>query len=227
MDNKNDQFDRSVVEHYAHIDWQSSPSAGVDRKPLDRVGDEVARATSLVRYQANSHFPTHIHHGGEEFLVLEGTFADEHGEYPAGSYVRNPPTTHHAPKVDGGCLIFVKLWQFDPADRHSLQVHFSLDAGNIRAHRHQRLFRDSRETVGVEYWPAQHCADIGDPGGVEILILEGQLELDNSTQLNKYDWIRLAENDRVRLCNQNSGAILWFKRGHLAFVQDDLQQLAR
>ena len=57
------------------------------------------------------------HGGGEEFLVLEGVFQDEHGDYPAGSYVRNPPTTRHTPGSEPGCVIFVKLWQFDPGDR--------------------------------------------------------------------------------------------------------------
>jgi hypothetical protein len=60
---------------------------------LDRIGDEVARATSIVRYAPASHFSPHVHDGGEEFLVLEGTFQDEHGDYPVGSYVRNPPTS--------------------------------------------------------------------------------------------------------------------------------------
>jgi len=86
---------------------------GVYRRPLDRVGDEVARATTIVKYQANSHFSSHVHTGGEEFIVLEGVFQDEHGDYAAGSYIRNPPQSSHTPGSDDGCVIFVKLWQFD------------------------------------------------------------------------------------------------------------------
>ncbi|GAL13613.1 hypothetical protein JCM19233_4618 [Vibrio astriarenae] len=52
--------------------------------PLDRVGGEVARATSIVRYKPNSAFSPHTHDGGEEFFVLEGVFSDEHGDYPQG-----------------------------------------------------------------------------------------------------------------------------------------------
>jgi hypothetical protein len=63
---------------------------GVERMMLDRIGDEVARATSLVRYAPNSTFSPHVHGGGEEFFVLEGEFGDEHRTYPAGTYVRNP-----------------------------------------------------------------------------------------------------------------------------------------
>jgi hypothetical protein len=57
---------------------------------LDRIGDEVARATSIVRDAPASHFSAHTHGGGEEFLMLDGVFQDEHGDYPAGSYIRNP-----------------------------------------------------------------------------------------------------------------------------------------
>jgi len=100
--------------------WASSPEGGVSRLMLDRVGDEVAVATSLVRYAPGSRFPAHDHALGEEFLVLEGVFADEHGRYPAGTYVRNPPGTRHAPFSDPGCLIWVKLRQFDLPDQRLL-----------------------------------------------------------------------------------------------------------
>ncbi|MFB1024512.1 MAG: cupin domain-containing protein, partial [Octadecabacter sp.] len=98
-------------------DWRASPMPGVDRMMLDRVGDEVARATTIVRYAPNSRFSQHSHDGGEEFIVLEGTFNDEHGSYPKGTYVRNPIGTSHSPFVgDDGCTILVKLHQFQPDD---------------------------------------------------------------------------------------------------------------
>src|SRR6516165_7170873 len=62
-------------------------------RPVHRIGDEVARATSVVRYAPKSRFSAHIHGGGEEFLVLDGVFQDEHGDFPVGSYIRNPPTS--------------------------------------------------------------------------------------------------------------------------------------
>ena len=94
--------------------WLTSPSPGVERKPLDRDGGEVARATSVVRYAAGSRFSPHRHERGEEFLVLDGVFADEHGRYPAGSYVRNPPGSAHAPFSDEGCTILVKVGHLAP-----------------------------------------------------------------------------------------------------------------
>ena len=102
--------------------WAPSPEPGVERVMLDRVGDEVAVATSIVRYRSGSRFARHVHERGEEFFVLDGVFQDEHGDYPAGTYVRNPPGTSHAPFSDPGCLLFVKLRQFYPADSTTVVV---------------------------------------------------------------------------------------------------------
>src|SRR6201993_3091070 len=115
--NLNSDFAARAAVHAGRLDWTPSPIPGVDRRMLDRIGDEVARATSIVRYAPHSRFPSHTHGGGEEFLVLDGVFQDEHGDYPAGTYVRNPPTSSHTPGSQPGCTIFVKLWQFDPSDR--------------------------------------------------------------------------------------------------------------
>jgi anti-sigma factor ChrR (cupin superfamily) len=76
----------------------------------------VARATTIVRDAPQSRFSAHAHDRGEEFLVLDGVFADEHGIYPAGTYVRNPPGSSHAPYSDEDCTLFVKLRQFQPED---------------------------------------------------------------------------------------------------------------
>ena len=89
--------------------WRPSPMPGVERMMLDRLGDEVARATSIVRYAPNASFSTHVHGGGEEFLVLEGLFEDEHGSYPKGCWIRSPHHSQHAPFTGPlGALIYVK-----------------------------------------------------------------------------------------------------------------------
>src|ERR1700732_1548579 len=113
----NADFTRRAVVHAGTLDWVASPMAGVHRRMLDRIGDEIARATSIVRYAPGSHFSPHTHDGGEEFLVLEGEFSDEYGNFPGGSYIRNPPTSRHTPRSKPGCVLLVKLWQFDLDDR--------------------------------------------------------------------------------------------------------------
>src|SRR5947208_8854677 len=118
----NADFTKRASVHAGAADWVQSPMPGVERRMLDRIGDEVARATSIVRYAPGTAFSPHTHSGGEEFYVLDGTLQDERGDYPAGSYVRNPPTSRHTPRSQAGCTIFVKLFQFDPADRSHVTI---------------------------------------------------------------------------------------------------------
>src|SRR6266700_976541 len=118
----NADFSRRVVIATDEMPRIPSPQAGVERRPLDRIGGEVARATSLVRYAPASVFPAHGHALGEEFLVLDGVFSDEHGDYPTGAYVRNPPGSHHSPRTAPGCTIFVKLRQMPPTERKRIVV---------------------------------------------------------------------------------------------------------
>ncbi|KZY60906.1 cupin, partial [Oleiphilus sp. HI0065] len=116
-------FDARFVVDPSSYQWVDSPMPGVERMMLDRVGDEVARATSIVRYAPNSEFSEHTHDGGEEFVVLDGVFEDEHGVYPKGTYVRNPIGTAHQPKIgEQGATIFVKLHQFDARDSASVNI---------------------------------------------------------------------------------------------------------
>ena len=93
----NANFDDRIVINTRNNNWVPSPVKGIERNMLDRLGAEFARATSVVRYAPGSSFTPHEHPLGEEFLVLSGVFSDEHGTYPEGTYVRNPPgSTHHA-----------------------------------------------------------------------------------------------------------------------------------
>src|ERR1700740_2273875 len=93
----NADFTQRAVVHAARLAWVPSPIAGVDRRMLDRIGDEVARATSIVCYAPDSHFSAHTHGGGEEFLVLDGVFQDERGHFPARSLRSQPAVvTPHA-----------------------------------------------------------------------------------------------------------------------------------
>jgi anti-sigma factor ChrR (cupin superfamily) len=118
----NNDFTQRIVLYTPQMDWVGSPASGVQRKMLDRVGDEVARATSVVRYAPGATFTAHVHGGGEEILVLDGVFSDEQGQYTAGTYLRHPPGSQHSPASQTGCLLLVKLWQFCPGDDQSEQI---------------------------------------------------------------------------------------------------------
>ncbi len=222
MQELNADFSKRTVVHGAKLEWQDSPMAGVRRRMLDRIGDEVARATSIVRYDTGSHFSPHVHTGGEEFVVLEGVFQDEHGDFPAGSYIRNPPQSKHTPGSEPGCVIFVKLWQFDLDDR--TQVRINMDEvpatpdptrpGVTLAPLHQ----DEREQVRVEQWEAGAEVTLDTSGGAEILVLEGSFEEGHDT-FQPQSWLRVPLGGHVGAKAGPQGARLWVKTGHLRFVE--------
>ena len=112
--NINADYSQKVVINHHDLSWVASPEPGIERRMLDRLGDELAKATSIVLYQPGSKFQTHTHEFGEEILVLEGVFSDETGDYPAGTYIMNPPGSSHAPFSESGCTLFVKLRHLGP-----------------------------------------------------------------------------------------------------------------
>src|ERR1700760_3435219 len=190
----NADFTARAVVHGAALPWVSSPIAGVERRMLDRIGDEVARATTIVRYAPESRFSPHIHGGGEEFLVLDGVFQDEHGDFPAGTYVRNPPTSRHTPGSDPGCILFVKLWQFDPADRKQVEIDTAAIPYEAAADRSGvavlPLYRDADEEVRLERWMPDTAVSLNLPGGAELLVLQGGFE-EGGESFEPLSWLRL------------------------------------
>ena len=213
---RHEDFSKRAAVHSAEEPWVASPMAGVDRRMLDRIGDEVARATTIVRYAPGSSFSSHMHTGGEEFLVLDGVFQDEHGDFPVGSYIRNPPESSHTPGSEPGCTIFVKLWQFDMKDR----THVRVDTGKMRfvAEREgvdvMPLFHDAREDVALERWAAGAKVELDATDGLEILVLDGGFsEADEA--FRKDSWLRLPRGSRSVAQAGPDGARIWIKRNHL------------
>lgn len=215
-------FEKRVLVHSDEIDWLASPMKGVDRRMLDRIGDEVARATTIVRYAPGSHFSPHTHTGGEEFIVLDGVFQDEHGDFPAGSYIRNPPTSSHKPGSEDGCIIFVKLWQFDLDDRTPVKIDMNKMPSIAEAGREgvtvMPLFEDERESVRVETWAAGAAIEIDAPEGAEFLVLDGTFKTDRDEALRPMSWLRLPMGDQLEAKAGPNGAKVWMKTRHLRFV---------
>jgi anti-sigma factor ChrR (cupin superfamily) len=211
----NADFTKRAVVHGAAIPWQASPIAGVERRMLDRIGDEVARATTIVRYAPNSQFSAHTHGGGEEFLVLAGVFQDEHGDYPVGTYVRNPPTSRHTPGSISGCTILVKLWQFDPDDRtqvriNSTQKPYIPDLTRLGVSV-LPLFADDRETVQLERWEANAAINLLAPHGLEVFVLQGGFH-ESDEIFQPYSWLRLPPNSRLLAQSGSEGCQIWLKQ---------------
>jgi anti-sigma factor ChrR (cupin superfamily) len=215
----NADFNQRVVIYPKDQQWIPSPMPGVERIMLDRIGDEVAQATSIVRYQANSHFSAHEHIGGEEFLVLAGTFADEHDEYPKGSYVRNPIGTKHTPRIGvDGAIIFVKLCQFKQADTEQKVINTQQKTwlpGLIDGLSVMPLHEYETEHIALVKWaPTPTFTPHHHWGGEEILVLEGTF-YDEHGSYPKGTWLRNPHLSKHRPFTKEDGALIYVKTGHL------------
>lgn len=214
--------DQEALVHGAEIEWVPSPMPGVERRMLERSGGEIALASSIVRYAARSRFLPHAHPLGEEFMVLEGTFSDEDGDYPAGTYVRNPPGSAHSPFSRDGCVIFVKLRQMQADERETVRIHpheyqwVSTAEGRRRA----SLYANRRISIALEKLdPGSAACPGATDGGLEILVLSGRIALpDRHASLGPWSWLRT----RAALAGVRAGAegaLLWVKRGHLKVAE--------
>lgn len=206
-----------VVVLSESMPWVESPALGVQRRMLDRDGEEIARATSVVRYAPGSQFAPHVHGGGEEFLVLEGVFSDEHGDYPIGTYVRNPVGSKHSPSSRDGCTILVKLWQMHPDDQQTVVIHTSQASwlpGMEIGLQVIPLHTFGTETVALVKWaPGTHFQRHSHPGGEEIFVLEGVFE-DEFGTYPKGSWLRNPPGSVHTPFSQN-GCVIYVKVGHL------------
>jgi anti-sigma factor ChrR (cupin superfamily) len=212
----NMQLHQAVMINTAEMDWEASPMAGVWRKPLAREAAEHGHTTSVVRYDPGSSFSPHLHPKGEEILVLEGVFSDEHGDYPAGTYLRNPPGSKHSPRSEDGCVLLVKLDQFDADDISSLRV----DTNNTgwmpgeSSLQIMPLHDYEKESVYLVKWPSDaRVRTHRHFGGEEIFVLSGEL-FDEYGRYPAGTWLRSPHNsEHCPYTEQDT--VLWVKTGHL------------
>ena len=212
----NIDLEQRVVAHTAEHPWLESRSPNVKRKPLEREALESGRTTSIVRFEPDSYFPEHSHPLGEEILVLEGVFSDEFGDYPAGTYIRNPPNSKHSPFSKQGCTLFVKLDQFDPEDTETVRINtreteFSQGQGNLKV---LPLHEFKGSHTALVWWPA---GEVFKPhihvGGEEVLVLQGEFK-DEHGSYPQGTWLRNPHMSRHHPLVEQETLIL-VKVGHL------------
>jgi len=214
-------FSQRVVVPPESPDWTASPAPGVHRRMLERDGGEIARATSVVRFDPGAVFPGHVHDAGEEFLVLSGTFADEHGTYPTGTYVRNPPGLPHNPHSEQGCTLLVKLRQFQPGDDARVVIDTAaaqwlpgLDPGLKVLPLHE--FQG--EHIALVRWaPGTRFKRHVHPGGEEIFVLEGVFA-DEYGEYPAGTWLRNPPYS-AHTPFSREGCLIYVKVGHIPPLQ--------
>lgn len=218
--NLNMDFDRGVAIDTSAIDWVDSPLPGVQRRTLEREKAESGRATSIVLYAPGSEFSPHVHAGGEEFLVLDGVFSDEYGDFGPGTYVRNPIGSKHRPHSENGCTIFVKLWQMHPDDQDYVRIDTRTGVwtpGLVEGLSVMPLHRYGTESVALVKWqPGTEFQTHRHPAGEEILVLDGTFE-DEHGRYPKGTWLRNPAGSIHTPCS-TEGCTIYVKTGHLATI---------
>ena len=214
----NADFALKAVMNTQDMNWEPSPVPGVERKYLDRVGEEVAIASTVVKYAANSSFTRHTHDGGEEILVLEGVFSDEFGDYPVGSYLRNPPKSSHTPFSKEGCTLFVKLRHFHPNDLETVRIDTSTATwypGTVPGLSVMPLHEfDGVGTALVKWAPDTIFNPHVHPGGEEIFVIKGVF-YDEHDSYPTGTWIRSPRYSKHAPFTKSEGALIYVKTGHL------------
>jgi anti-sigma factor ChrR (cupin superfamily) len=220
----NGDLSRPVVVDTRTMEWSPSPSGSVWRKRVHRVGPpESGQVTSVVRYEPASTFPAHDHPDGEEILVLDGVFSDEHGDWGQGSYLLNPEGFRHAPFSRQGCLLFVKLRQFPGRDRHHIAIDtrtLPWQATSSAGISTSRLYEQTGfvDAMRLERWKA------GTPGeprtyalGAELFVIDGAFD-DETGRHAAGSWLRFPVGAGHR-AGSSEGCTLYVKEGGFAYLE--------
>ena len=212
----NDDFSRRVVINHHELPWAPSPQSGVERRMLERHGDEIAKATTIVRYQAGARFQSHHHELGEEIFVMDGVFSDETGHYPAGTYIMNPPGSSHAPFSESGCTLFVKLRHLG-SDQLEREVIDTTTApwfqGMIPGLNVMPLMQQGSGSTLVRWAPQTYFNPHRHYGGEEIFVVDGVFE-DEHGRYPTGTWIRSPHMSMHKPFSKE-GCTIFVKTGHL------------
>ncbi|WP_019938924.1 cupin domain-containing protein [Bordetella sp. FB-8] len=215
----NADFSRRAIVAHEHYQWVASPQGGVERVMLDRIGQEQARATSIVRYAPESYFPAHHHPGGEEVLVLSGVFSEGQTHYPEGWYLRSPPGSSHQPASAEGAVIFVKLCQMPPHERSRVRINTRDPAAwrNENGREICPLFSAGYEQVCLQRLPARALLLAQPVNGAEVLVLEGEVAV-RGQSYGRGSWLRLPPGETTDVAGAPQGATVYLKTGHLGYA---------
>jgi len=214
--NLNMDFTQTVCLRPEDQEWVTSLADGVSRAHLERVVEESGHVTSFVKFEPGSYFPPHTHPNGEEIFVLDGVFSDENGDYPAGTYIRNPPGSFHKPFTKEGCKLFVKLEQFKSDDTEHIVIRpenqqWDQGIGNFKVFLFHMFHTESTALVA---WPIN---EVFQPhshmGGEEIVVISGKF-IDEYGEYPAGTWLRSPHLSK-HFPRVEEETLIYVKVGHL------------
>jgi anti-sigma factor ChrR (cupin superfamily) len=209
-------FSKVVCLRPENQEWVTSPADGVSRVHLERVAEESGHVTSFVKFEPSSYFPPHTHPHGEEVLVLDGVFSDENGDYPAGTYIRNPPGSFHKPFTKDGCKLFVKLEQFKSDDTEQVVIRpddqqWRQGIGNLTV---LSLHMHGTVSTALVAWPK---GEVFQPhhhmGGEEVVVISGKF-IDEFGEYPAGTWLR-SPHMSEHFPRVEEETLIYVKVGHL------------
>ena len=231
-DTINGDLSARAIADTARMEWTPSPSGSVSRKRVHLVGPpESGQVTSVVRYDPVSRFPAHDHPEGEEILVLEGVYSDEHGDWPAGTYLLNPEGFRHTPFSKPGCMLFVKLRQFPGRERRHVVVDthkLTWEPTATHAVTHKPLYRQAgfSDVMRLERWvPGADLGTITYELGAELFVLEGEFT-DEAGSYAAGCWLRLPLGSGHHPRSAR-GCTLYVKRSGLPYLRSAVAEPLR
>ena len=198
---RNADFTKTEIIAAGDLEYSPTPMKGVHRMMFERVGDEVARrATSCVTYVAGSSFKPHSHPGGEEYLVLSGTFSDQRGDFSQGWYVRNPVGSVHAPFTNEGCEIFVKLSQVPDEEKEYVEFStLTADWDQVSDTESQlSLWKSKYEASSLHRVKQGFSRDYRESDVLELFVVDGAIKV-NGERYEDHSWLRFPAETEVKV----------------------------
>lgn len=212
----NADFSQRVVIHPSDKQWGETQMSGVRFQLLEACCLPYPRRTLVLDCKPGSVINKHDSQMEVEFFVLDGEIADENGNYPKGTYVRNPNGSSHA-HSKLGCRLFVKLSQIHEEDQGQRVINTKRESkwlpGPVEGTEIYPLHMWDCESVFLIRWLSEASfKPTLNPDGEEIYVVHGQLN-DKQGTYPKGSWIR---NPPVswQSWEADNGTIVYYKHGH-------------
>ena len=203
----NSDYEQKALIDTNTIQWQETQVKNVFKKILAIKDKEE---TSFIKLNEGSVLNQEQKINSVEIFVLEGTYINEYGEYPQGTYLRLPEENEALVKSDKACVIFRKTNFFTDKQKIIIDTNTTLwlqGQGNLEV---MPLYEQTalvKWPKGERFIPHKHW------GGEEIIVLKGVF-MDEYGEYPKGSWIRSPHlSEHFPYVNEET--IIFVKIGHM------------